>query len=213
MQLPGKIVSHNIIKLKFSMSGTIRSVSASPGKSVKKGELLATIDKKELQAYLDRALKYYESERAEFDVKQKKEMGGYEKVKSQNSLDISVKNVEIAKSNLEATNLYAPIDGIVSEMDPIVPGVNISPSNFVITIINPSSFYFEAIVKEEDLEEIGIDDYAEITLTAFKDKKFKGRISSIGLMPSGNGKYPVIIVLENTDNLRLGLNGEAGIRK
>lgn len=213
MQLPGKIASHNIIKLKFPISGTVVLVNTSFSKSVKKGELLAVLDKKELQTYLDRALKYYESERAEFDEKQKKGIGEYEKVKSQNSLDISVKNVEIAKSNLEATNLYAPIDGIVSEMDPIVPGVNISPSNFVITIINPSSFYFEAIIEEKDLEKVTIDDYAEITLTAFKDKKLKGRVASIGLMPSGNGKYPVTIVLENTDNLRLGLNGEAGIRK
>lgn len=211
MELSGNIASREIVKLKFSVSGIVSTVNCSYFKTVKKGELLASLDKKELQAYLDRALKYYEAERAEFDEKVKKGIGDFEKIKIQSSLDISVKNVEIAKSNLDATNLYSPINGIVVEMDTLSSGVNISPSNFVITLINPDSYYFEAEIKEEDIESVTIGSSADIQLKALKDKPLKGTVESIGIMPIKQGVYPVYITLQEKQNLRLGLSGTAAI--
>ncbi|MBI2029356.1 efflux RND transporter periplasmic adaptor subunit [Candidatus Gottesmanbacteria bacterium] len=213
MNLSGKIASDQVIKLKFSISGTVSSVNTTTGKSVKKGELLASLNQKELQAYLDRSLKYYDSQRAEFEEKQKKGIGDFERIKIQSELDISVKNVEIAKTNLEATNLYSPINGIVVEMDPIAPGVNIAPTNFVITVLNPDSYYFDAEVKEENLNDLKVDDYAEISLKAFKDKVYKGRVAAIGITPSKDGIYPVKIVLEEKTDLRLGLSGTVELKQ
>ncbi len=213
MELSGKIASDKVIQVKFAISGKISVINVNQGQSVKKNQLLATLDKGELQAYLDRSLKYFEQTRAEFDEKQKQNTTELEKRKIQSELDISIKNVEIAKFNLESTNLYSPIDGIVAGLDPVSVGVNITPASFVVTILDPNSFYFEAKIKEEIITDVKKDDFGQISLKAFKGRIINGRVSSIGLIPSSEGIYPVKIVIDDQSNLRVGLKGEVLIKK
>lgn len=211
MTLTGYISNDLFMDAKFSISGTLTSVKVTVGQTVSNKQLLATLQSKELQAYLDRALKYYDAIRAEFDEKQKKGLSDYERIKIQSELDIAVKNVEIAKANLEAANLLSPISGVVGWISRGAPGLNITPSGFAITLIDPNSYFFEALVKEEDLDKVKVDNYAEVKLKAFKDKVIKGRVASIGLINIKEGQYPVKIVLTDFSDLRLGLSGEADI--
>lgn len=83
MILEGKIVASQTTSAKFSISGKLDSLRCKPGDTVKKGQLLASLDKGELQTYLDRALKQYDIERALFDEKQKENLTDYEKRKFQ----------------------------------------------------------------------------------------------------------------------------------
>lgn len=211
MQLPGKIAAEGILKLKFLIGGKLILLNASSGQTVKKGELLARLDPTELQAYLDRALKYYEQVRSEFDEKQSKSLTEYEKRKIQAELEVAVKNVEIAKINLESTNLYAPISGIIIEVDPIAQGVNITPGGFVITLLDHQSFYFEVLLKEEDLGKIKPDLAAKITLKAFPGKVITGKVDWISYLATKEGVYSVRVSLEDKSELKIGLTGLADI--
>lgn len=96
MELTGKIAADKVLKLKFLIGGKLNYLNSYPGQAVKKGQLLAKLEQTELQAYLDRALKYYEQVRAEFDEKQGKNLNEYEKRKIQAELEVAVKNTEIA---------------------------------------------------------------------------------------------------------------------
>lgn len=211
MELTGKIASAKILKLKFLNSGTLKELNAVPGQAVKKGELLAKLDGKQLQTYLDRALKYYEQVRADFDEKQGKSLNEFEKRKIQAELDVSVKNTEIAKASLEETNLYAPIDGIIIEVDPISVETNITPGSFVITLLDHQSFYFEAQIKEEDLGKIKVDSPATVNLKAFPDKTLNGKVNWIPYTPIKDGIFNVNISLEDQSELKPGLTGTAKI--
>jgi len=209
VELNGKITASEIAYLKFQISGKLASVNCSVNSVVKKGQLLTTLNKTELQAYLDRALKQYDLERALFDEKQKESLAEYEKRRYQDSLDISVKNVELAKANLDATDLYSSIEGIIAAMDLCRAGENITPAGFVITVVNPKTFFFQAELPEENLNQASIGQAMKVTLKAFPDKTFEGKVEKIGLLPFKEGLFPVAIVLTETDGLRIGLTGQA----
>ncbi len=209
MQLPGKINAYRILKLKFLGSGKIVSLNANLGQTVKKGDLLAKLDPREPQTYLDRALKYYEQVRAEFDEKQNKSLNEYDKRKIQAELEVSIKNVELAKINLEACALHAPLDGIIIDIDPIAVGLNISPSNFIITLLDHQSFYFQAEIAETDLKTIKADMSVKVSLKAFSGKIFDGKVSWISYEPAGDGIYSIHIALSDLSELKLGLSGTA----
>ena len=209
MDLSGKIVAGIIAHFKFSIGGKLFSLNCRVGETVAKGKLLASLEKTELQAYLDRALKQYDLERALFDEKQKENLTEYEKRKYQDSLDIAVKNVEIAKANLEATNLYSSIDGVVTQMDPGNPGENITPAGFVITVLDPKSYYFQAELPEENLSRVSVGQPVKIILKALPDKSLEGKVGQISLMPTQEGSYSVSISISLLQELRLGLTGTA----
>lgn len=209
MEFSGKIKASETAFLKFQISGKLASVNCKVRDTVKKGQILATLEKTELQAYLDRALKEYDLERAIFDEKQKENLTEYEKRKYQDSLDISVKNVEIAKANLNATDLYSSLEGIVTEMDPGRPGENITPAGFVITVINPKSLFFEGELPEENLSQIQVGQSVKVSLKAFPDKTFEGKIEKIGFSPIKEGVFPASVLLSDLSGLRLGLSGSA----
>lgn len=211
MELKGEITALQTANLKFSISGKLVSVNCKIGDTVKKGQLLAALDKTEFQAYLDRALKQYDLERALFDEKQKQNLTEYEKRKYQDSLDISIKNVEIAKADLDKTDLNSSIEGIVIGMDPANPGDNITPAGFVINVANPESFCFLAELPEENLSQIGIGQPAKVTLKAFPDKILEGKVEQIGFSPIREGLFPVTISIPFDPILRLGLSGTASL--
>lgn len=213
VELKGKINASQIASLKFATSGKIASINCQVGQTVKKGQLLATLEKTELQAYLDRALTQYDIERAEFDEKQKRELSEYDKRKTQDSLDISVKNVEIAKINLDAASLYSSINGIIAEVGSFFPGDNITPAGFVITVVNPESYYFEVKLPEEGITKIAKDQKCKISLKALPGKVLEGKVEQISLIPDKEGDYPVFISLSSSvpDSLRVGLTGTTSI--
>lgn len=206
MEANGEITATRIVELKFQIGGRLNLVSCQAGEAVKKGQLLASLEKTELQAYLDRALKQYDLERALFDEKQKEELTEFERRKYQDSLDISVKNVEIAKANLDATNLCSPMDGIVAKIDSGMKGVNITPAGFVITVFDPQSFVFQAEVSEENLNQTSVGQQVKVGLKI--GRTLDGKIDRIGYLPVGKWLYPVKISISDTSDLRIGLTGK-----
>jgi len=211
MELDGQVSSDRILTLKFSCSGRLSYLNYQIGQIVKKGQLLARLDQTEFQNYLDRSLKYYEQVRADFDEKQTKSLNEFDRRKLQAELDVSVKNVEIAKINLEDSNLYAPIDGLIVASDPIAVGINITPAGFVITLLDHNSFHFQASVAETELEKINLEASAIIKLTAFPARAITGKVKRIDFIADKKNQYPVIISLDDQESLRLGLTGKAKI--
>jgi len=70
--MPGEsfkgVIKTKIIEARFAQFGKVALVTKKRGDSVKKGDLLASLDKKILQAELDRQLSDFEKVRAEFEI-------------------------------------------------------------------------------------------------------------------------------------------------
>jgi HlyD family secretion protein len=91
--------------------------------------------------------------------------------------------VKEASDNLARTNIYAPVDGIVSKLNvekgERVVGTAQMTGTEIMTIANLSSMEVNVEVNENDINRLSLGDTAVIEVDAFMDKKFKGIVTEI----------------------------------
>lgn len=205
------IVKGKIVEVRFALSGKITKVNKTIGDHVNKMDLIASLDRKILQAELDRQLADFEKTRAEFEIFNQKnpnplsDLDKYLKTGKQADLNASVKDVEISKAKLDQCDLISPIEGIVIDDGNITEGTFITPSNSPVSILDTDSLYFEFEILQSDLQNfsdpiavtLNIDGFTEqmqgTTLPAFSDGK----------------KLTVKVKLNKNPKLLLGLKGKA----
>jgi membrane fusion protein (multidrug efflux system) len=140
-------------------------------------------------------------------------------------------NLKNAKLQLSYTTIRARSDGIVSEKN-IKEGQYITANQPVMSLTDVRDVWVTANFKETGLYDIHVGQKAKITIDAYPNKKFKGRVQSISgatgaafsLLPSSNatGNYvkvvqrvPVKIVFTQKPDsqfvVRQGLNVEVSI--
>ena len=113
----GVLLPDEEVDLSFETSGKIVEINFEEGTAVKKGQLLAKVNDRQLQAQLQRLvsqLKLAEDRVFRQDALLKRDAvskEAYEQVKT----DLATLNadIEIIKTNIELTELRAPIDGII----------------------------------------------------------------------------------------------------
>lgn len=210
MELHGVIQADRIAQLSFAVGGMLQTLSVSPGQEVRKSQTVATLSTTLLQSYLDRALKSYDKVRAEFDREMAKETTDVKRRTLQDELDISVENVEIAKANLDETKLICPIDGVVTQIAPqgVVPGVNITPARFSVTVVDLSSLSFHGVVHDRERWTIRTGTQVSVRIES-AGKEVKGMITFTEYIPSQDNNYTIHAHLDDSSGLIPGLSATA----
>lgn len=97
---------------------------------------------------------------------------------------VAADRVEVNRSYLERTQLFAPFDGVVAEINgelneyvtPSPPGIATPPA---VDLIDNSCFFMEAPIDEVDAAHIKISQPARVTLDAFDKRNFPGSVKRI----------------------------------
>lgn len=205
-------VKAKIIELRFAASGKLANLFKKRGDTVKKVELVASLDKKLLQAELDRQLGDYEKVRAEFEIFNLKkgepqdDLAKYLKTAKQAELNISVKEVEIAKARMDQLDLFSPVEGMIIDDSSLVPGIYLTPSSNPIKILETASYYFEIEINQEDLG-LFLNPRPMTVKISGTGKSYTG--NSKPIIPSLDSKLRVEVELQYDTGLILGLEGEA----
>lgn len=205
--------------LKFQTSGKLAWVGVKEGDNVYAYQAIATLDAAELQKNLDKALRDYSKERNDFD---EDKIVTYHDTfitntvrrileKNQWDLDKAVMDVELKDIALKNATLITPIAGIVTEIDTPVAGVNITTTS-TFKVIDPTSIVFSANVDEVDVGKIILGQTAKVSLDAYSDKTFLGKVSKIAYAAEtssgGATVFPIEVTFTDSQNLRVGLNGD-----
>ena len=130
----GVLLPDEEVDLSFETSGKIVEINFEEGTSVKKGQLLAKVNDRQLQAQLQRLvsqLKLAEDRVFRQDALLKRDAvskEAYEQVKT----DLATLNadIEIIKANIELTELRAPFDGVIG-LRQVSIGTYASPTTVV----------------------------------------------------------------------------------
>ena len=173
-------------------------------------DMIASLDRKILQAQLDKQLADYEKVRADFEIFVQKNpnpteaIDKYLKTEKQASLNASVKEVELAKALLDNCDLISPVDGVVMDDSGIVTGINVSPTSSEVKIIDSSSYYFEIELTQTDIHEFRNQREVTIKIEGVKEE-IKGNTSQL----YSDGKSLFVKVPVNNQSVLMGMQGEA----
>jgi HlyD family secretion protein len=123
-------------------------------------------------------------------------------------------NLDNARTELAATNLIAPFNGIISSIS-VAPGDQVNRSTSTIDILDPTVITVEGTADEIDVLSLRIGDRVAVTLDALPNQVLEGVIDEIGdgVNQQGVIEFPLTIALTPPDGVDLieGLSATATI--
>ena len=219
----GTVQPVDTVTVGTQVSGTISALYADFNSTVKKGQLLAQLDKTLIQATVDQAkasLAQAQSNQAYQAANYKRqqmlfETGSISKAEydlALNTYQVAKANVSNAKAQLSAaernlsfTQIYSPIDGVVlgrsvSIGQTVAASFN-TPTIFTIAK-DITKMQVQAKVDEADIGNVLKGQRATFTVDAYIDDTFNGTVKDIRLQPSISSNvvtYSTLIDAPNDD--------------
>ena len=97
---------------------------------------------------------------------------------------VSQAKVGVAEANLDKTRLVAPFDGVIAEINGelneyVTPSPIGIPTPPAVDLIDNGCFYLTAPIDEVDVAGVAVGQPARVTLDAFGDRRFRGRVRRI----------------------------------
>ena len=222
--LSGEINASEKATLRFQTSGRLAYIAVHEGQWVKKGQVIARLDSRELQKKLNKDLNLFLSKRYSFDQTKddNKDKAITDAIKrvidtSQNDLNNTVIDVELQKIALDFSTLTTPISGIVTSVATKVAGVNITPAQAEFEIINPETIFFTATADQTEVTKLKEGMGVALSLDAFPDNPLDGEIKTIAYTPKSGEtgtvyEFTVNLTSSRIENpLRIGMTGDATI--
>ena len=211
------------VEVGTQVSGDIAKIFVDFNSKVKKGQVIAELDKSKLKSTLTQAEIAYRSAETDFKYKE----STYNRVKklsesnsasaveletaeyNMNSAKLAVERsqneVNQAKLNLSYATIKSPIDGVVLkravEVGQTVAASMSTPTLFVIAK-DLSQMKVMADVDEADIGQVKAGQRVEFTVDAFQEDKFSGTVQEVRLSPTTTSNvvtYTVVISAENPD--------------
>jgi RND family efflux transporter MFP subunit len=226
VQSSGKTKAKKYAELRFQTSGTLAWIGVSEGDKVSPYQVLARLDTREVEKNLQKTLTDYSLRRNSFESTAQSYYNmtpdtalndSMKRILQNNQWDLNkaIYDVELKHMAVEYASLVTPIGGIVTHIDSPTAGVNITPATATFDVVDPDSLIFEANIDEVDVGNLAIGQPSSVALDAFPDATFFGKVSYISYSSvlSGGGAtvFPVQIVFDTPEKLRIGLNGDVTI--
>lgn len=216
----GTLESVTSVDVGTQVTGIIDKILVDYNSQVKKGELLAEIDKVLLQSELKSAEASVESAKATYDYSRE----NYERDRnlhdrrliSDYEFDTSRRDFQVAKTayekaqadrvraakNLNYAEIYSPIDGIVISRD-VEVGQTVVSSMTVANLFTIADLDNMRVVADVDEADIGrVKEGQEVTFTvdAYPDEVFRGTVTQKRISPTTESNVVTYEVLVSADN-------------
>src|SRR5204863_8374297 len=227
------------LSVKSKASGEILAMPVQTGDEVQKGQLLAKIDPRiprnnltQAQANVDVAQAQLENATAQLKrsetLYQSKSIteADYETAKlaytsAKAALVTAQANLQTAKDAMEDTQVGAPITGTILELDAVLGTVISSPTNdvaggtVILKMANLDTVQVSALVDETDVGKVRPGTAVTITVDAYPNRQFDGRVLKIEPQAQVNQNvtmFPVDVNITNPGHLlKPGMNTEVEI--
>lgn len=199
------------VRVGSRISGVVRRLFVRIGDRVARGELLAELDARDLQARHAQAAAALESSRAsvsyaQADLRRKRELGAAQII-AQNDLDLAERacalaeqkvredeaNLDYATTQLGYTRIHAPIAGVVasiSTQEGETVAASFAAPTFV-TLLDLDRLEVWAYVDETDIGRIAAGQRVDFTVDTYPGHPFAGRVTAI---------YPQAEIRDNVVN-------------
>jgi RND family efflux transporter MFP subunit len=201
---------HSVIEAK--VSGRIEKMLVTPGQQVRKGDLLAQLDAREIQAKLDQALavrQQTESELNRYETLRAKQVitpAEFEAVQSR--YQVAVAAAAEAEAMLSYAKIVAPFDGLVTRKLADV-GDLAAPGKPLIELEDPKVLQFEAAVPEAIVGKVALGAKLPVRIMSKEREAVVSEIAPSG--DPGSRTFLVKLDLPSAAELRAGQFGRLEI--
>ncbi len=179
---PGIIQPEKQVNLSFRVDGQLIQFNAGPGKTFRKGDLLAKLDPVAFQAALDSADAKYKEALKDYEryklLYGKKVVAATEYEKKKRDLDISEAAVRNARDDLQNSEIYAPFSGITSNTY-ADNYQHIKAKETLIRLQNLSALQVSIDVPEKDFSASISNDINEVNRLAAENGGFYGTVPAL----------------------------------
>jgi len=205
------------------VSGKVSKIYVDYNSVVKKGEVLAEIDKTNLQTEYNTQMLAVQSSKVEYDYQKKNyerakdlygkslisetdfETAKYSYEKAESTYKQNISNLDKAKTNLNYATIYSPIDGVVLsravEEGQTVAASFSTPTMFIIAR-DLTKMQVVANVDEADIGNVKQNQRVTFTVDAYPEDVFEGTVTQVRLNPTTTSNvvtYQVIVNAPNPD--------------
>jgi HlyD family secretion protein len=209
------------VEVGTQVSGVIEKIYADYNSHVKKGQLLAELDKLTLQEKLNQAtaqlnkaqselnlaVRQYDRVRQLYESKAATEVAFEEAVNRKEQSEMALKdaqaNLSQANVNLSYAYIYSPINGVVLKravnIGQTVAAMFSTPTFFTIAE-DLTKMQVEADVDEADLGQVKLGQHVTFTVDAYPNETFEGTVSQIRISPKVTNNVVTYTVIVNAPN-------------
>jgi RND family efflux transporter MFP subunit len=200
--------------LSAKVTGVIDAVNVAPGAKVTRGQVLATIDAREIKARLDSALAAQDQARKDFARIEKLLQSGSSTRQEFDAATTRLRTADAAlveaKTMLQYTAISAPFDGVVTRKL-VEVGDLATPGKPLLELENSSLLRFECEIPEALLDKVQMGGELPVTVDA-AGAALSGRVSEIAPSASaGSRTFLVKLDLPAADKLRAGQFGRVRV--
>ncbi len=239
VQATGTVEPINPVNILSKASGMVIQMPAEVGSVVKRGDLLAQIDPRDVKNQFDQAMSddlvsYAALELALRDGRRKYSlyavhviaMSAHDSTRAsiagaQSDMISARSNLDLARQKLEDATVRAPIEGTVVSR-PVTNGMIITSAtsanggSTLMTIADLGRVRVRVFIDEVEMANVRVGKQASVAVDAFPDRTFPGVVEKIepqAVVTQGVTFFPVMVSVNNKDGaLMPGMNGEVTIK-
>ncbi len=236
----GQIEPIRVVEVKSKASGEILDLPVETGDVVRRGDLLAQVDPRDVrnaweQAKADMAVadarlqtsiaqkqRTEELRRANVVTEQELESAALDEANSRAQQVKAKTNLELAEERLKDVTITAPIDGVVIERAVEVGTIiasasqNVSGGTTLMKMADLAVMQVRALIDETDLGRIHAGQEVQVSVEAYPERRFRGDVLKIepqAVVDQNVTMFPVLVQLDNSEGLlKPGMNSDVQIQ-
>ena len=230
----------NVVEVKSkTASGQITKMTVEVGSYVKPGDLIVQIDTRDLINAANQSQADFEAAQAKLTTSssqkkrsddlfkqriitaQENETANLDFANAQAGMVRARTSLDLAQQRLEDATVRAPVEGTVIDKTVSLGQViqagtsSVGGGSTILKMANLQRVRARALVNETDIGQIVAGQEATVTVDAFPDRPFRGKVEKVepqAVVQQNVTMFPVLISLSNEEGLlKPGMNGEAAV--
>ncbi len=210
-------------QLSFQVGGEVEKLLVRMGQGVEKGEVLATLDPKDLQLALDAAQAQYALAKTQWEraksLYRKKLISTDSYDQKETQYKAALASFEQAKTDLSYTKIQAPFDGVVSYTY-VKPYQVVGEKQEILNLIDNTTLDVSFTLPVSYAESVSLSALKNaemwVTMDSEPSKRIPGKFKEISTQPNidTNSYEAIVTITRPTDrNLLTGMTGQVHIAK
>ena len=211
----GVIKSDNEIPVFSRITGQLNEVRLINGRKVRKGEVLFSLDDRELvakvnlcRAELEQAKLMMEDiligqgyKRAEFDGVPS---GILEIARIKSGCNVKELELEIAQDRLDNAKIKSPVSGVIANVAPMSYSY-VNPGETLCRVVDPDHLIVVFSVLETELRRFKVGSEVQVSSMAYSEERHTAVVRSIGSIVDESGMIAIEATLDDNKNLIPGM--------